>query len=243
MPGRNELGSPRTKGRDDSSPPSQSVGPAGSHLGAMAFQNKGLMLRSVEPDIEQLRRLRDGDEDAFVMLVARYHQPMLRLARTMVSSKAVAEEIVQETWMGVVRGIERFEGRSSFKTWLYRILINRARSAGAKEHLTTSIESLHSVDPTRFDSEGHWADPLDRWRDDIESRLDAATLVPILESALDDLAPRQRQVVILRDVEGLSNDEVCEALGITSGNQRILLHRGRARLREILDSKVGKTER
>ena len=222
---------------------SQSVGPAGSHLGAMAFQNSGLMLWSVEPDIEQLRRLRDGDEDAFVMLVARYHQPMLRLARTMVSSKAVAEEIVQDTWMGVVRGIDQFEGRSSFKTWLYRILINRARSAGAKEHLTTSIESLHSVDPTRFDAQGHWADPLDRWRDDTESRLDAATLVPILESALEDLAPRQRQVVILRDVEGLSNDDVCEALGITSGNQRILLHRGRARLREILDSKVGKTER
>ena len=222
---------------------SQSGGPAGSHLGAMAFQNRGLMLRSVEPDIEQLRRLRDGDEDAFVMLVARYHRPMLRLARTMVSSKAVAEEIVQDTWMGVVRGIDQFEGRSSFKTWLYRILINRARSAGAKEHLTTSIESLHSVDPTRFDAQGHWADPLDRWRDDTESRLDAATLVPILESAFEDLAPRQRQVVILRDVEGLSNDEVCEALGITSGNQRILLHRGRARLREILDSKVVKTER
>jgi len=206
----------------------------------MAFRNKRLMLRSVEPDIEQLRRLRDGDEDVFVMLVARYHQPMLRMARTMVSSEAVAEEIVQDTWMGVVRGIDRFEGRSSFKTWLYRILINRARSAGAKENLTTSIESLHSVDPTRFDNQGNWADPLQQWRDDTESRLDAATLVPVLESALEDLAPRQRQVVILRDVEGLSNNEVCGALGITSGNQRILLHRGRARLREILDSKVEK---
>src|SRR5665213_3984076 len=109
----------------------------------MAFQNKGLMLLSVEPDIEQLRRLRDGDEDAFVMLVARYHQPMLRLARTMVSSKAVAEEIVQDTWMGVVRGIERFEGRSSFKTWLYAILVNRARSAGSREPTTAPMETLH----------------------------------------------------------------------------------------------------
>jgi RNA polymerase sigma-70 factor, ECF subfamily len=197
----------------------------------------------VEPDIEQLGLLREGDENAFAMLVARYHQPMLRLARTMVSSEAVAEEIVQDTWMGVVRGIDRFEGRSSFKTWLFRILVNRARSAGAKEHLTASIESLHTVDPTRFDGQGHWADPLDRWRDDTESRLDAATLVPILESALDDLAPRQRQVVILRDVEGFSSDEVCGALSITSGNQRILLHRGRARLREILDAKVEKAER
>ena len=110
------------------------------------------MLRAVEPDIDQLRRLRDGDEDAFVMVVARYHQPMLRLARTMVSSEAVAEEIVQDTWMGVVRGIERFEERSSFKTWLFSILVNRARSAGAKELPTMSIESLHSVDPTRFDA-------------------------------------------------------------------------------------------
>ncbi len=198
------------------------------------------MLRAVEPDIEQLGRLRDGDEKAFIMLVAQYHQPLLRLARTMVSSEEVAEEIVQDTWMGVVRGMDRFEGRSSFKTWLYSILVNRARSAGAKEPSTTSIESLHSVDPTRFDAQGQWADPLDRWRDDSENRLDAATLAPLLSSALDDLAPRQRQVVILRDVEGLSTDEVCEALGITSGNQRLLLHRGRARLREILDSKVEK---
>jgi RNA polymerase sigma-70 factor, ECF subfamily len=198
------------------------------------------MLRAVEPDTEQLRRLRDGDEDAFVMVVARYHQPMLRLARTMVASEAVAEEIVQDTWMGVVRGIDRFEGRSSFKTWLFSILVNRARSAGAKEHPSTSIESLHSVDPARFDADGHWADPLDRWREDSESRLDAATLLPVLSSALEGLVPRQRQVVILRDVEGLSNNEVCTALGISSGNQRILLHRGRARLREILDSKVEK---
>lgn len=209
-------------------------------MGAMPSWDLGLMLRTVEPDIEQLERLREGDEKAFVMVVARYHQPLLRLARTLVSSEEVAEEIVQDTWMGVVRGIERFEGRSSFKTWLYSILINRARSAGAKERSTTPIESLHSVDPTRFDAQGQWADPLDRWRDDSESRLDAAILAPLLSSALDDLAPRQRQVVVLRDVEGLSKDEVCGALGITSGNQRILLHRGRARLREILDSKVEK---
>lgn len=209
-------------------------------MGATPYRDHRLMLRSVEPDIEQLGRLREGDEKAFVLIVARYHQALLRLARTMVSSEEVAEEIVQDTWMGVVRGIEGFEGRSSFKTWLYSILVNRARSAGAKEPSTTPIESLHAVDPTRFDAQGQWADPLDRWRDDCESRLDAATLAPLLSSALDDLAPRQRQVVLLRDVEGLSNDEVCGALGISSGNQRILLHRGRARLREILDSKVEK---
>ena len=102
------------------------------------------------------------------------------------------------------------------------------------------IDSLHAVDPNRFDAQGQWSDPLERWREDSESRLDAASLIPILESALDDLPARQRQVVILRDVEGLSNDEACAALGISSGNQRILLHRGRSRIREILETKIEK---
>ena len=182
----------------------------------------------METDVELLGRLRNGDEEAFVMLVARYQQPMLRLARSMVPSQAVAEEAVQDTWLGVVRGIDRFEGRSSFKTWLFRILVNRARSAGSHEHPTSaSIESLHAVDPARFDAEGQWADPLDRWVEESEDRLDAATWVPILKAALDELPPRQRQVVMLRDVEGLSGDEVCAVLGISAGNQRILLHRGR----------------
>ena len=198
------------------------------------------MLREVERDIEQLSRLRNGDEEAFVMLVGRYQQSMLRLARSMVSSDAVAEEVVQDTWLGVVRGIDQFEGRSSFRTWLYRILVNRARSAGSRERPNMPIESLHAVDPTRFDAQGQWADPLERWREDSENRLDAASLIPILESALDDLPSRQRQVVILRDVEGLSNDETCAALGISSGNQRILLHRGRYRIREILETKIEK---
>jgi len=191
-------------------------------------------------EIEQLNRLRSGDEEAFVMLVARYQQSMLRLARSMVSSEAVAEEVVQDTWLGVLRGIDRFEGRSSFKTWLFGILVNRARSAGSKERPSAPLESLHAVDPSRFDSHGQWADPLERWAEDSEHRLDAARLAPILNSGLDDLPPRQRQVLILRDVEGLSNDEACSALGISSGNQRILLHRGRSRLREFLEAKMDK---
>jgi RNA polymerase sigma-70 factor (ECF subfamily) len=142
--------------------------------------------------------------------------------------------------MGVVRGIDQFEGRSSLKTWLFRILINRARSAGSKEHFDAPIESLHAVDPVRFDVNGHWADPLDRWQEDLEARLDAKQLMPMMESALDDLPPRQRQVVILRDVEGLSHDETCSSLGISVGNQRVLLHRGRSRLREIVEARVDK---
>lgn len=169
------------------------------------------------------------------MLVARYQQAMLHLARSFVPNQAVAEEAVQDTWLGVVRGIERFEGRSSLKTWLFRILVNRACSASAREHLDTPVESLHVVDPSRFDSQGQWADPVERWTEDADDRLDAATLIPILRSALDDLPPRQRQVVVLRDVEGFSNDEVCAVLDITSGNQRILLHRGRSTLRTILE--------
>ena len=189
-------------------------------------------------DIEQLSRLRRGDEEAFVMLVARYQQSMLRFARSMVSNDAVAEEVVQDTWLGVVRGIDRFEGRSSFKTWLFSILVNRARSAGSAEHPNTPVEALHAVDPGRFDAQGQWADPLERWSEDREDRLDARALTPILNSALDDLPPRQRQVVIFRDVEGLTNGETCSALGISSGNQRILLHRGRSRLRGVLEAKM-----
>jgi RNA polymerase sigma-70 factor (ECF subfamily) len=192
-------------------------------------------------DVELLSRLRSGDEEAFVMLVDRYQQPMLRLARSMVPSQSVAEEAVQDTWMGVVRGIDRFEGRSSLKTWLFRILINRTRSAGSREPVNASIESLHAVDPDRFDAQGQWADPLDRWVEQTDDRLDAAQWLPVIKTALEDLPPRQRQVIILRDVEGLSGDEACDLLGITAGNQRILLHRGRSRLRGILETQMGRS--
>jgi len=195
-------------------------------------------IRAVETDVELLARLRKGDEEAFVMLVAHYQQPMLRLARSFVPSQAVAEEAVQDTWMGVVRGVEGFQGRSSFKTWLFRILVNRARSAGSREPSNVPIEILPVVDPIRFDAQGQWADPLDRWTEDVEDRLDAVTWLPILRAAVDDLPPGQRQVLILRDIEGLSSEEACSVLGISPGNQRILLHRGRSRLRGILEAEM-----
>lgn len=193
----------------------------------------------METDVDLLSRVRTGDEEAFVMLVGRYQQPMLRLAGSMLSNQAVAEEAVQDTWLGVLRGIERFEGRSSFKTWLFRILVNRAYSAGTREPSHAPMDTLWAVDPSRFDAGGHWADPLDSWTEDSEDRLDAARWLPILKAALDQLPARQRQVVLLRDVEGLSHDEACLVLGLSVGNQRILLHRGRARLREILESHMG----
>ena len=192
----------------------------------------------MDPDADLLDRLRRGDEDAFVTLVGRYQQPMLRLARSMVPSQAVAEEAVQDTWMGVVRGLDRFEGRSSIKTWLFQILVHRARSAGSREQSQSPRDGDYSVDPSSFGADGQWAEPVQQWVEDSESRLDAATWFPVIAAALDELPARQRQVVILRDLEGLTNDEACAALDVSAGNQRILLHRGRAKLRQILDAKM-----
>ena len=191
----------------------------------------------VETDAELLERLQRGDEQAFVMLVERYQGPMLRLARSMVSNEAVAEEAVQDTWMGVVRGIDRFEGRSSLKTWLFRILTNRVRSAREHER-PRRLTHEPSVDPSRFDASGQWADSIASWDVDVDGRIDASAVAPLLRDALHGLPPRQREVVLLRDVEGLSSAEACAILGIRAGNQRILLHRGRAALRDVLAAEM-----
>src|SRR5580704_16504538 len=216
--------------------------PSGSDGRASAAAGSGSTLRDVDAETALVDRLRGGDEAAFVTLVGRYHQPLLRLARSMVSSEAVAEEAVQDTWLGVVRGIERFEGRSSFKTWLFRILVNRARSAGTKEERLVPLDGGPAVDAGRFDAGGQWADPVAQWRTEFDDRLEAAVWAPILKTALEQLPSRQRTVVVLRDVEGLSGDEVCGVLGISAGNQRILLHRGRSRMRELLDGEMGRAD-
>src|ERR1700677_1078775 len=128
-------------------------------------------------DDELLSRLRAGDENAFVLLVARHHATMLRLARSYVSSTAVAEEVVQDTWLGVVRGIDGFAGRSSFKTWLLQILVNRARSTGVREHRSTAVgDAAPAVDHARFDSSGAWMSPPQHWIEDSEDRLFAEGL-------------------------------------------------------------------
>lgn len=194
-------------------------------------------IRSVDTDDELVNRLRSGDEHAFVWLVQRYQMPMLRLARSMVNNDAIAEEAVQDTWMGVVKGIERFEARSSLKTWVFRILVNRVRSAHATEERRTRRRAP-SVDPSFFDALGQWAEPVIPWDEDVEDRVIASSAVPALQSALNRLPSRQRTVVLLRDVEGLSSEEACDVLGIRPGNQRILLHRGRAELREALGAQM-----
>jgi RNA polymerase sigma-70 factor, ECF subfamily len=190
----------------------------------------------VDADARFLERLRAGDEAAFVTLVARHHDAMLRLARTFVSSQAVAEEVVQDTWLGVVRGIDRFEGRSSLRTWLFTILVNRARSAGTREARSVAIgDAGPAVDRARFDETGHWISPPERWVEDVEDRLGAAELAARIGAALAGMPPRQRAVVTLHDVDGLRGDEVCEVLELSPANQRVLLHRGRSHLRQALE--------
>jgi RNA polymerase sigma-70 factor, ECF subfamily len=192
-----------------------------------------------DADAELLGRLRAGDEEAFVLLLARHHATMLRLARSYVSSTAVAEEVVQDTWLGVVRGIDGFAGRSSFKTWLLSILVNRARSTGVREHRSTAVgDAAPAVDRSRFDASGAWMSPPQHWIEDSEDRLFAEGLASQIQAALDRLPSRQREVVTLRDVDGLSSHEVCEVLDISEGNQRVLLHRGRSQLREALEEFV-----
>ncbi len=189
----------------------------------------------VDDDDALVAGLRAGDEAAFVALVRRYQPALLRLAEATVGSRAVAQEVTQDTWLAVLRGVDRFEGRSSLKTWLFRILLNRARTAIGREHRAGRPEEL---DDDRFDASGAWITPPEPWADRVDDRLVAAQLAPRVHRLLGALPDAQRQVVVLRDVEGLPATEVAELLGVTDGNQRVLLHRGRARLRALLGEEV-----
>ena len=190
----------------------------------------------MEADGELLLRLRSGDERAFVSLVQRYQEQMLRLATSFVPNQAVAEEVVQDTWLALLRGLDRFEGRSSLKTWLFSILVNQARTTGTKEHRSVPVPDPEpAVDPARFDAGGSWADPPEQWVEAAEGRLEAGKLADRLRALMDELPARQRQVVLLRDVDELSSEEVCSVLAISDGNQRVLLHRGRSRLRQLFE--------
>jgi RNA polymerase sigma-70 factor, ECF subfamily len=193
----------------------------------------------VDDEMQLLERLRAGDEAAFVAVVSRHHDTMLRLALCFVPTRAVAEEVVQDTWLGVVKGIDRFEGRSSLRTWLLRILVNRARSAGVRERRSVPVDGA-AEDPRRFSDNGTWASPPAPWPDDVDDRLIASGLAPALRDAFSGLPPRQREVVALRDVDGLTSREVCELLDITEGHQRVLLHRGRTQLRRTLETAQSK---
>jgi RNA polymerase sigma-70 factor (ECF subfamily) len=193
-------------------------------------------------DDDLVRRLRSGDESAFAEVVGAYHASMVRLARSFVSSQAVAEEVAQETWLAVLRGIDGFEGRSSLKTWIFRILANRARSTGARDQRVVPVDlgDEASVDRRRFDEGGAWSDPPAHWSDELVERLSSGSFLAQVQSALALLPEGQRAVVTLRDLDGLSSKEVCDVLGIGEANQRVLLHRGRSRIRAILESEVAR---
>lgn len=189
---------------------------------------------------ELVAALRRRDEGAFRTLVERYHGALLRLALMYVRTAAVAEEVVQDAWLGVLQGIDAFEGRASFRTWLFRILVNRARTRGGREARHEAMADIEaSVPPERFvgagDEAGHWAVPPRSWGGSPEQRLlDRETLEQI-ERAVAALPAAQREVLTLRDIEGLSADEACNVLEITDTNQRVLLHRARARVRTALE--------
>lgn len=206
-------------------------------------------LPAVTDETVLIEALRRRDEAAFVDLVERYHASLIRLAQLYVADRAAAEEVVQDTWLGVLKGIDRFEGRSSFKTWLFRILTNTAKTRGVREARSVPFSTLFdaeseaaepTVTPDRFVSPdeqwaGSWSIEPGAWNDQPETRLLSRETLTHIRSAIDALPPAQREVITLRDIEGWSSDEVCNALDITETNQRVLLHRARSKVRTALE--------
>jgi RNA polymerase sigma-70 factor, ECF subfamily len=188
--------------------------------------------------------LRSGDELVFAALVGRYGGAMLRVAQMYVRSRAVAEEVVQDAWIGVLRGSAGFEGRSSLKTWIFRIVANQAKTRAVKEGRSIPFSDLGpdepSVDPERFRGPedrypGHWASNPSSWAGVPEARLLASETLAVVEDTIAELPPAQAIVITMRDVEGFDADEVCEALEISESNQRVLLHRARSKVRHALE--------
>jgi RNA polymerase sigma-70 factor (ECF subfamily) len=208
-------------------------------------------------DLALVGSLRGGDERAFAQIVEELNGPLLRLAALYVQGSAAAEEVVQDTWLGVLRGLDRFEARSSFRTWVFRIATNRARTHGGRERRDVPLSALldpandpggPALDPERFLAPGEewaggWAVPPRRWAPDAEAYLAASETRELIRRSLDTLAPAQQIVMTLRDIEGWSSEEVCAALEITPGNQRVLLHRARSRMRAILEQHLAEDAR
>ncbi len=208
-----------------------------------AAPNHGSKPRASSTDLSLVARLRAGEESALIELVRRYHGALLRLALVFLPNRASAEEVVQDTWTCVVDGLASFEGRSSLKTWICRILTNRAKTRLIREARSVPFSALGdsesdvpAVDPARFFPNGRWAEPPRRWTDETpEKLLMQKDAMACLDRALQELPASQRAVVTLRDVEGLDSDEVCNVLDIRETNQRVLLHRGRSKLRRALE--------
>ena len=192
-------------------------------------------------------RLRAGDEQAFATLVDRHYGMMLAVARGYVRTRAVAEEVVQEAWLGVLKGIDRFEGRSSLKTWITRIVVNIAISKGEREARSIPFSAFASeegdepaVDPERFRDQseafpGHWRAYPSNWASLPDDALLSRETLDVVTRAIEELPDAQRVVITMRDVAGCSPEEVCSALDVSDGNQRVLLHRARSHVRNALE--------
>lgn len=203
-------------------------------------------------DSQLVDALRLGDERAYERLIDLYHESLARMALVYVGDMRVAEEVAQETWLGVLRGLSRFEARSSLKTWIFSILINKAKTFAKREQRHARQYTLDAVEgpstsgalvsPERFHppdhphSPGHWSEHPQSWDDLPEKRLLSQETLSRIEAAINALPNSQREVIVLRDVEQFSSDEVCELLGISSANQRVLLHRARSKVREALEN-------
>jgi len=201
-------------------------------------------MKGLDEKSDLVGRLLAGDEETFRDLLAAHHASMVRLARSFVRNPATAEEVAQETWLQVLQGLDRFEGRSTLKSWIFSILANRARTRAVRDGRTLLFSDMSgeagdaepAVDPARFNAAGYWDQPPRPWDDLTPERLAASGQIrDRLASALDELPDAQRAVVVLRDVEGCSSEEACNILGISETNQRVLLHRGRSRLRLLLE--------
>lgn len=210
--------------------------------GRSPYPGPRVVREHVDPDLETLR---SGNEAAFEALIGRYHGPMLRLAMTYTRDRGAAEDAVQETWLTCLRTLSRFEGRSSFKTWIFGILLNVARSRRRKESRILPFTTLFwrdgdnargpTVDRHRFGGDGLWSQPPDSWANIPESRLLDRETIDHVKVAIETLPAKQREVVILRDVAGFDAEEVCSLLSISAANQRVRLHRGRASVRKTLE--------
>jgi RNA polymerase sigma-70 factor (ECF subfamily) len=191
--------------------------------------------------------LRRRDRTTFAVLVRRHSGAFLRVARALVKNPAVAEEIVQETWLALLTSVDAFEGRSSLRTWLFQILVNKARTRAAREGRSVPFSALvarevggEPVDADRFDERGAWREAPSSWTNDDPERLALGVETrAAIETAIGELPEAQRAVITLRDVEGLETEEICNLLGITVTNQRVLLHRARARVRRALEGRLG----
>jgi RNA polymerase sigma-70 factor (ECF subfamily) len=200
-------------------------------------------------DATLVDRLRRRDEAAFATLVNRYHAHLVRLATSYVPSEAVAEEVAQEAWIGVLRGVDSFAGRSSFRTWLFRILVNQAKRRGERESRTIPFAALAREDGDDDEPEvaadlfhpaghrwaGHWAILPQDWREAPEERLLSDEMRGVVRRAIDALPRTQRLVITMRDVDGLAPEEICSILSISDTNQRVLLHRARSKVRGQLE--------